>query len=79
MQKYSGVPPYAETQNYVKNVSAYANEYRQQAGAAATTTTATTAASAGLSASPLVTAALGVQTPTVPAATASTGMNYTTT
>ena len=79
VQKYNGVPPYAETQNYVKNVTAYANEYRQQAGTAATTATATTATSAGLSASPLVTAALGVQTPTVPAATASTGMNYSTT
>jgi soluble lytic murein transglycosylase-like protein len=79
VQKYNGVPPYAETQNYVKNVTAYANEYRRQAGTAATTATATTATSAGLSASPLVTAALGVQTPTVPAATASTGMNYTTT
>jgi soluble lytic murein transglycosylase-like protein len=76
VQKYNGVPPYAETQNYVKNVTAYANEYRRQAGTAATTATATTATSAGLSASPLVTAALGVQTPTVPAAT---GMNYTTT
>jgi soluble lytic murein transglycosylase-like protein len=79
VQKYNGVPPYAETQNYVRNVTAYANEYRRQAGTAATTATATTATSAGLSASPLVTAALGVQTPTVPAATASTGMNYTTT
>ncbi len=79
VQKYNGVPPYAETQNYVRNVTAYANEYRQQAGTPATTATATTATSAGLSASPLVTAALGVQTPTVPAATASTGMNYSTT
>ena len=50
-----------------------------QAGTAATTATATTATSAALSASPLVTAALGVQTPTVPAAPASTGMNYSTT
>jgi soluble lytic murein transglycosylase-like protein len=79
VQKYNGVPPYAETQNYVKNVTAYANEYRRQAGTTATTATASTATSAALSASPLVTAALGVQTPTVPAATASTGMNYPTT
>src|SRR3954451_13360627 len=79
VQKYNGVPPYAETQNYVRNVTAYANEYRQQAGTAAPTAPATTATSAGLSASPLVTAALGVQTPTVPAATASTGMNSSTT
>ncbi len=69
VQKYNGVPPYAETQNYVKNVMAYADEYR---GAS----TAAPAASAGLSASPLVAAALGVQTPTVPA---TTGMSYSTT
>jgi soluble lytic murein transglycosylase-like protein len=78
VQKYNGVPPYAETQNYVKNVTAYANEYRQ-AGGTAGTAVASTATSAGLSASPLVTAALGVQTPTVAAPTAPTGMNYTTT
>jgi soluble lytic murein transglycosylase-like protein len=78
VQKYDGVPPYAETQNYVRNVTAYANEYRQ-AGAAAATPVASTAASAALSASPLVTAALGVQTPTVPAPAASTGMSYSTT
>ena len=78
VQKYNGVPPYAETQNYVKNVTAYANEYRQ-AGAAVTAPVANTATSAALSASPLMTAALGVQTPTVAAPTASTGMNYSVT
>jgi soluble lytic murein transglycosylase-like protein len=78
VQKYDGVPPYAETQNYVRNVTAYANEYRQ-AGAAAATPVASTAASAALSASPLVTAALGVQTPTVATPAASTGMSYSTT
>jgi len=78
VQKYNGVPPYAETQNYVRNVTAYANEYRQ-AGAAAATPVASTAASAALSASPLVTAALGVQTPTVATPAASSGMNYSTT
>ena len=78
VQKYNGVPPYAETQNYVKNITGYANEYRRQAAGGTSAATATTAASAALSASPLVTAALGVQTPTVPA-TASTGMNYATT
>jgi soluble lytic murein transglycosylase-like protein len=34
--KYGGIPPYAETQNYVKNVLGYAAEYR---GAGATTAT----------------------------------------
>jgi soluble lytic murein transglycosylase-like protein len=78
VQKYNGVPPYAETQNYVKNITAYADEYRRQAAGGTAAATAATATSAALSASPLVTAALGVQTPTVPA-TASTGMNYSTT
>lgn len=31
VQRYGGVPPYAETQNYVKKVMAYAEEYRRQA------------------------------------------------
>jgi soluble lytic murein transglycosylase-like protein len=38
--KYGGVPPYAETQNYVKSVLAFADQYR---GAAATSATAATA------------------------------------
>jgi soluble lytic murein transglycosylase-like protein len=38
--KYGGVPPYAETQNYVQKVLGYAAEYR----AAGATTTAATAA-----------------------------------
>ena len=29
VQRYGGVPPYAETQNYVKNVLAFAQQYRQ--------------------------------------------------
>jgi soluble lytic murein transglycosylase-like protein len=76
VQRYNGVPPYAETQNYVQRVQAYANEYRAEPAAAGPS-----AASAALSASPLVTAALGVQTPTVPAATttaASSGLGYST-
>jgi soluble lytic murein transglycosylase-like protein len=41
--KYGGVPPYAETQNYVTKVLGYAAEYRGTAATAATTaaTTAT--------------------------------------
>jgi soluble lytic murein transglycosylase-like protein len=78
VQRYGGVPPYPETQNYVQRVTAYAEEYRRQSGAA---TAAVPAASAALSASPLVTAALGVATPTVPAAApaSSSGLNYSTT
>jgi soluble lytic murein transglycosylase-like protein len=31
VQRYGGVPPYAETQNYVRRVQAYAEEYSRQA------------------------------------------------
>jgi soluble lytic murein transglycosylase-like protein len=30
VRRYGGVPPYAETQNYVRQVQAYADEYRRQ-------------------------------------------------
>lgn len=30
VQRYGGVPPYAETQNYVRSVMAFADEYRSQ-------------------------------------------------
>jgi len=36
VQRYNGVPPYAETQNYVKNVLSFADQYRQDGGQAAT-------------------------------------------
>src|SRR3712207_6951174 len=36
VQKYGGVPPYAETQAYVQKVQAYAAEYRTSAPAAPT-------------------------------------------
>ena len=35
VQRYGGVPPYAETQNYVRQVQAYAAEYRSQSQPAA--------------------------------------------
>ncbi len=41
VQRYGGVPPYAETQNYVRKVLGYAADYRQAAPAS----TATAAAS----------------------------------
>jgi soluble lytic murein transglycosylase-like protein len=41
VQRYGGVPPYAETQNYVRRVQAYAAEYGRQANK---TTTAADAA-----------------------------------
>jgi len=63
--KYGGVPPYAETQNYVKNVLAYADRYR------GTSTTAATP----VSAVPLTT------TPVAPLSTttASGALGYSTT
>jgi len=34
VQRYGGVPPYGETQNYVRQVMAYANDYRTQGSTA---------------------------------------------
>jgi soluble lytic murein transglycosylase-like protein len=45
VQRYGGVPPYAETQNYVRRVQAYAAEYSRQAN---TTTNAAADAAARL-------------------------------
>ena len=38
VQRYGGVPPYAETQDYVKKVLGYANAYRSAHGAASSPT-----------------------------------------
>jgi soluble lytic murein transglycosylase-like protein len=40
VQRYGGVPPYAETQNYVRKVLGYAADYRQAAPASAATAAA---------------------------------------
>jgi soluble lytic murein transglycosylase-like protein len=72
VQRFGGVPPYAETQNYVKKVMAYAGEYRS-AGSSAAATTAT----AGAALAP-VAAATGAPATTAGAA-ASTVLPYSTT
>ncbi len=38
VRRYGGVPPYAETQNYVQKVLGYANAYRSTHGSSPTTT-----------------------------------------
>jgi soluble lytic murein transglycosylase-like protein len=35
VQRFGGIPPYSETQNYVKNVLSFAQQYRQDGGQAA--------------------------------------------
>ncbi|PWI05695.1 peptidase P60 [Streptomyces sp. NWU339] len=46
VQKYGGIPPYQETQNYVRSITALANQNQGGGGKAATTGQATTAISA---------------------------------
>jgi soluble lytic murein transglycosylase-like protein len=55
VERFGGVPPYAETQNYVRKVQAFAAEFRTAAPAPPTTAVATYAPAAGaVSTSPSV-------------------------
>jgi soluble lytic murein transglycosylase-like protein len=62
VQRYGGVPPYAETQNYVRKVLAYAAEYRQAAPAAPAAAASVTSpvATAPVTAAPTVSSATSV-------------------
>ncbi|MEY2535569.1 MAG: hypothetical protein QOF29_3479, partial [bacterium] len=80
VQRFGGIPPYAETQNYVRKVMAYAAEYRQAApaaGAAALATPATASVAAALAAPAAVSAAAPVAA--APAAGSSAPLPYSTT
>jgi soluble lytic murein transglycosylase-like protein len=80
VQRFGGIPPYAETQNYVRKVMAYAAEYRQAApaaGAAALATPATASVAAALAAPVAVSAAAPVAA--APAAGSSAPLPYSTT
>jgi soluble lytic murein transglycosylase-like protein len=52
--KYGGVPPYAETQNYVQEVLGYAAEYRGTGASSATTTAAVPVTTTPVSAASLL-------------------------
>ena len=63
VQRYGGVPPYAETQNYVRKVLGFAAEYRQ-AAPASTATAAAASVTSPLSAAVATAPVAGVSAPT---------------
>ena len=78
VQKFGGIPPYAETQNYVKKVLAYAEEYRAAAAPAPA------AALPATSTLPATAAAIGAGVPTTSMSTPTSsspsgGLPYSTT
>lgn len=78
VQRFGGIPPYAETQNYVKKVQAYAEEYRASA------TPAGMPALPPTSTMPVAAAAIGADVPTTSMSTptsspSSGGLPYSTT
>jgi soluble lytic murein transglycosylase-like protein len=78
--RYGGVPPYAETQNYVRKVLGYAAEYRQAAPASAATAAAASVTSpvapAAATTAPVNTAAV---TPAPTVSTPTSVLPYSTT
>lgn len=85
VQRFGGIPPYAETQNYVKKVLAYAEEYRASAsasaGAALPATPATTAMQLAQAAvgQPAATAPTTTSLSTPTSSSPSGGLPYSTT
>lgn len=70
VKKHGGIPPYAETQNYVRKVMGYAEEYRgATATAAAVPVSAAAPAPAAAAAAPAAMAALSSPMPSGPVAT----------
>jgi soluble lytic murein transglycosylase-like protein len=76
--KYGGVPPYAETQDYVQKVLGYAAEYRGT-GASTATTTAATASPVPVTTTPVSPASLLAATDGSSRSSSSGTLDYSTT